>query len=100
MDIYKAGVLMTRAHIEKVDKWVLMEAIGEDVSYEKVKSTLLSLFGEEEVKKEKEVWITGSEENPRCYTCHEKGHSSPENKDRLKQECERCKKAGHSKEGL
>ena len=59
MNIYKGGVLLTRAHIEKVDKWVLMAAIGEDVSYEKVKSTLLSLFGEEEVKKEKEVWITG-----------------------------------------
>ena len=84
---YKVGLLMTRVHLEDRDKSILLAALGGDVTYKKVKSTLLNVFNDRE---KGEVWMVDINQAPRCYTCQKIEHISrgcPENKRRNTGKC-------------
>ena len=47
---YKGGLLMTHANLEERDLSILKAALGGEVNYERVKLSLLNIFGNKEQK--------------------------------------------------
>ena len=103
---HKGALLLGRCGLNETDKRIIKGAIGEDVSYGKVRGTVIRLMEEEERKKREERnWTEGRISDKRgvkCFKCNEWGHIARwckgKGEEEKEEECKWCQNRGHTEE--